>query len=84
MRRNKVWLRGVVGEGSKKVQETEYGGLLVNTMPGMSVFSQCLLKANKTKYDQFRKINNDQKHYLCLTKVNSFRIGPPLKDACIS
>ena len=42
-------------KGRKKTPETGMGGLLANTMPAASVFSQCLLKAGNTKHDQFQE-----------------------------
>ena len=35
---------------------TDMGGLLVNTIPAKSVFSQCLLKASNRKHDQFQEV----------------------------
>ena len=35
-------------KGRMKMQETDMEGLLVNTMPAVNVFSQCLLKASNT------------------------------------
>lgn len=58
------------------MQEIDMGGLLVNTIPGASVFSQGLLKAGNRKHEQFQ--------YLCLTKPISFRLGQSLKDVCIN
>jgi hypothetical protein len=40
-------------KGRKKKQETDMGGLLVNTTPAVSVFSQCLLKASNRRHDEF-------------------------------
>jgi hypothetical protein len=49
-------------KGRKKMEETDMGGLLVNTMPVTSVFSQCLLKASNTKVHQLQ----EDKHHKCL------------------
>ena len=43
-------------KGRKKMQETDMGGLLVNTIPAKSVFSQCLLKASNRKHDKFKEV----------------------------
>lgn len=42
-------------KGRKRTKETDMGGLLVNTMPAINLFSQCLLKASNTKLHQFQE-----------------------------
>jgi hypothetical protein len=37
------------------MQETDMGGLLVNTTPAASVFPQYLLKTSNRKHDQFQE-----------------------------
>lgn len=48
-------LSSVLGKGRKKMQEIEMGKLLANTMPAMSIFSQCLLKVSNRKHGQFQE-----------------------------
>jgi hypothetical protein len=38
------------------MQETDMGGMLVNTMSAASVFSQYLLKGSNRKHEQFQKV----------------------------
>jgi hypothetical protein len=75
------------------MQETDMGGLLVNTIPAKSVFSQCLLKASNRKHDQFQEVKQWPEmltwqvystQYLCLIKALSFRLVQSLKDMCVS
>jgi hypothetical protein len=80
-------------KGRKKMQEIEMGKLLANTMPAMSIFSQCLLKVSNRKHGQFQEDKQWPQmlmqwlygtQYLCLTKAFPFRLGQSLEDVCVS
>lgn len=75
------------------MQETDMGGLLVNTMPVSKCIFHCLLKASNTKHDQFQEVKQWSQmfmqwvystQYLCLTKAISFSLGWSLKDIYVS